>query len=125
MMTMRSRARLGPAFTAVLLGSLTCSAQSRPITGRTFQVTAKKYSFSPARLEVTEGDLVRIDLRTDDIAHSLAIDGYRLARRVDAGHPSVLEFRAERAGTFPFYCTLRIDDGCRAMRGELIVRQRK
>jgi heme/copper-type cytochrome/quinol oxidase subunit 2 len=35
------------------------------------------------------------------------------------------EFRADRAGTFPFYCNLTIDDGCREMRGELVVTPRR
>ena len=32
---------------------------------------------------------------------------------------------AEKAGTFPFYCNLQTEDGCRQMRGELVVKPRK
>jgi hypothetical protein len=32
------------------------------------------------------------------------------------------EFRADQAGTFPFYCNLSQDERCRQMRGELVVR---
>jgi heme/copper-type cytochrome/quinol oxidase subunit 2 len=99
--------------------------QTSPAPEHTFSISAKRYAFSPNRIEVVEGDLVRIDLRTEDIAHSLTIDAYRIAKRVEAGQPVVLEFRAERAGTFPFYCSLQIDDGCRRMRGELVVRPRR
>lgn len=29
------------------------------------------------------------------------------------------------SGTFPFYCNLQIDEGCRQMRGEFVVNARK
>lgn len=88
-------------------------------------MTARRYAFDPARIEVDEGDLVKIDLRTDDIAHSVTIDAYRIAKRVGPGAPLTFEFRADKPGTFPFYCNLQAEDGCRRMRGELIVRPRR
>jgi heme/copper-type cytochrome/quinol oxidase subunit 2 len=91
-------------------------------TERPFSVTARRYAFLPARIEVFEGDLVKIELRTEDIAHSLTIDDYRIAKRVGPGQPVTFEFRAERAGTFPFYCDLQNEAGCRKMRGELVVK---
>ena len=91
-------------------------------TERPFSVTARRYAFLPTRIEVFEGDLVKIELRTEDIAHSLTIDDYRIAKRVGPGQPVTFEFRAERAGTFPFYCDLQNEAGCRKMRGELVVK---
>jgi plastocyanin len=92
---------------------------------RPWQVTASRYRFDPSRIEVFQDDLVKIELRTRDIAHSLTIDTYRIAKRVSPGQPVTFEFRADQAGTFPFYCNLQIDDGCRQMRGELVVKPRK
>ena len=89
---------------------------------RPWQVTASRYKFDPPRIEVLQDDLVKIELRTDDIAHSLTIDAYRIAKRVSPGQPVTFEFRADQPGTFPFYCNLQIDDGCRQMRGELVVK---
>lgn len=128
---MRARARLGVASVLAAANLVLCgdrpatAAQPANIPERTFQITARKFAFSPNRIEVTAGELVRIELRSADIAHSLTIDGYRIAKRVDAGQSVVLEFRAERAGAFPFYCNLQIDDGCRRMRGELVVKPRR
>ncbi len=93
-------------------------------TRRAFTISARKYAFTPARIEVDQDDLVKITLQSDDIAHSFTIDAYRIARRVGPGQTTVFEFRADRAGEFPFYCNLTIDDGCRRMRGLLIVRAR-
>jgi nitrous-oxide reductase len=88
-------------------------------------VLASRYKFLPSRIEVTENDLVKIELRTEDIAHSLTIDAYRIAKRVSPGQPVTFEFRADRPGTFPYYCNLQLEDGCRQMHGELIVKPRR
>ncbi len=100
-------------------------AQSQGPTVRHVEVTAHRYSFAPARIEVSQDDLVKIELRTEDIAHSFTVDDYRIAKRVSPGHPVTFEFRADKPGTFPFYCNLQIEDGCRRMRGELVVKPRK
>lgn len=91
------------------------------------RVTARKYSFSPARIEVQENDLVKVTFETADIPHSFTIDddNYRIAKRATAGHPVVFEFRADKTGTFPFYCNLTTDPNCKSMRGELVVRPRR
>lgn len=91
---------------------------------RSFEISARKYAFLPDRIEVDQDDLVKITLQSDDIAHSFTIDTYRIARRVKPGQTTVFEFRADKAGVFPFYCNLAADEGCRKMRGELIVRAR-
>jgi heme/copper-type cytochrome/quinol oxidase subunit 2 len=89
---------------------------------REFTISAHRYSFTPQQLDVRQDDLVKITLRTEDIAHSFTIDGYRIAKRVNPGQTVIFEFRADQPGRFPYYCNLTIDDGCKAMRGELTVR---
>ncbi len=101
------------------------STQDQGPTAKPFHVTAHRYTFAPARLEVNQDDLVKIELGTEDIAHSFTVDEYRIAKRVGPGQPVTFEFRADRAGTFPYYCNLKIDDGCRQMRGVLVVVPRK
>jgi cytochrome c oxidase subunit II len=108
----------------VLVGTLGTGINQAPAV-RPWQITASRYRFDPPRIEVFQDDLVKIELRTTDIAHSLTIDTYRIAKRVSPGQPVTFEFRADQAGTFPFYCNLQIDDGCRQMRGELVVKPRK
>ena len=92
---------------------------------RSVSVTASRYKFNPPRIEVSQNDLVKIELHTEDIAHSMTIDTYRIAKRVNPGQPITFEFRADQPGTFPFYCNLQIEDGCRQMRGELVVKPRR
>lgn len=108
---------VGPAV-ARLLG------QEQAPNRREFTIVAKSYDFAPDRIEVTQDDLVKITLRSTDEAHSFTIDGYRIMKRVPAGGSTTFEFRADKAGTFPFYCGMTNAEGHRGMRGELVVARR-
>lgn len=88
---------------------------------REFVIDAKKFAFSPERIEVSEGDLVRITLIAGDIPHSFTVDAYKIAKRGEPGKPVTFEFLADHTGTFRFYCNLSIDDGCRKMAGNIVV----
>jgi heme/copper-type cytochrome/quinol oxidase subunit 2 len=99
-------------------------AQDQTPNRREFTMTAKDYRFTPARLEVTQDDLVKVTIQSKDVAYSLTIDEYRLSRRVPAGGMTTLEFRADKVGTFDFYSNMTSDARHAKMRGELIVRAR-
>ena len=109
----------------VALAVAAASAQDQGPTARTFAVAAHRYAFDPPKIEVNQDDLIRITLNADDIAHSLTIDAYRIAKRANPGQAVTFEFRADQAGTFPYYCNLQLDDGCRRMRGEFVVKPRR
>jgi cytochrome c oxidase subunit II len=98
-------------------------AQEQAPNRREFTIVAKSYQFSPGRIEVSQDDLVKVTLRSEDEAHSFVIDGYRIMKRVPAGGATTFEFRADRAGTFPFYCGMSAE-GHDRMKGELVVRGR-
>lgn len=104
-----------PAFTAPL------PVQDVP-SRRELILTAADFRFTPDRIEVVQDELVRISLRSGDIAHSFNVDEYRIAKRVAAGGTVLIEFRADRLGTFPFYCNITSEPGHDQMRGQLIVR---
>jgi heme/copper-type cytochrome/quinol oxidase subunit 2 len=88
-------------------------------------LTAKRYAFSQPRIEVALNDVVKVTLVADDIPHSFTIDEYRISKRAAPDRPVTFEFRADKSGTFPFYCNLTIDEGCRQMRGVLVVTPRR
>ncbi len=89
---------------------------------RAFTLVARTYLFDPDVLDVRRNDVVRISITSEDITHSFTIDRYRVQKRIPAGGTVSFEFRADEAGRFPFYCSMRADPRCREMRGELIVR---
>jgi len=96
-------------------------AQDAPAR-REITIVIQGAKFTPDRIEVAQDDLVTLIVRSEDTAHSFAIDEYRIARRVPAGGSTSFEFRADRPGRFPFYCNLTGEPGHRAERGELLVR---
>ena len=114
--------------TAALLVAAVCSGDA-PLAqeqGRhDITLAAKRYAFSQSRIEVAANDVVRITLVAEDIPHSFTIDEYRISKRAAPGRAVTFEFRADKTGTFPFYCNLTIDDGCREMRGALVVTPRR
>ena len=87
-------------------------------------LVARNYRYSPDRLEVTQDDLVRLTIRSEDFTYSFAIDEYRIVRRVPAREETTFEFRADRAGTFRFYSNLTGEGGHAEMQGQLVVRGR-
>lgn len=96
--------------------------QEQAPTVREITVKARRYAFSPARIEVNQGDIVRITLVAEDIPHSFTIDEYRISKRAASARSVTFEFCAEKPGKFVYYCSLTSDEGCRDMRGELLVR---
>jgi heme/copper-type cytochrome/quinol oxidase subunit 2 len=89
-----------------------------------FSLVARNYRYTPDRLEVTQDDLVRLTITSEDFTYSFAIDEYRIVRRVPAGGTTSFEFRADRAGTFRFYSNLTGEGGHADMQGQLVVRSR-
>src|SRR5881409_2116014 len=108
----------GPAVARLLAASPLSPAQDQAPNRREFTIVAKDFQFSPARIEVMQDDLVKLTVRSDDIAHSFTIDAYRIVKRIPAGGSTTFEFQADRPGTFPFYCALTGEPGHRMMHGE-------
>ncbi len=108
----------------ILLTGVALPAQEQAPNRREILVVAKGHQFSPDRIEVTRDDLVRITLRSEDAPVGFAIDAYRVAKRVAGGQAVTFEFRADRVGTFPFYCNITSDEACREMKGTLVVSPR-
>lgn len=99
-------------------------AQEPSQNRREFTIVAKDHVFTPDKLDVSQDDLVKITLRSEDRPTSLAIDAYRIVKRAAGGTSITFEFRADQPGTFTFYCNLTTDPGCRDMKGTLTVRAR-
>jgi heme/copper-type cytochrome/quinol oxidase subunit 2 len=87
-------------------------------------ITARNFRYVPDRIEVTEDDLVRLTIRSEDNAYSFVVDEYRIIRRVPAGGSTTFEFRADRPGTFRFYSNLTNDRAHQGMQGSLVVSPR-
>jgi plastocyanin len=110
---------------AVALGGVRAAGAQEP-TRHELVIKVKKYQFSQTRIEVAQGDVIKVTLIAEDVPHSFTVDEYRIAKRAVPGKPVTFEFRAERAGAFPFYCNLTSEvAGCKDTRGVLVVSARR
>jgi heme/copper-type cytochrome/quinol oxidase subunit 2 len=100
------------------------SAQDRAPNRHEVSLVARDFRWTPDRIALGQDDLVRLTIRSEDIAYSFAIDEYRIVRRVPAGGATTFEFRADRPGTFRFYSNLTSDSAHAEMQGQLVVTPR-
>jgi cytochrome c oxidase subunit 2 len=119
------------AFTFGLAGALlplsaaSPSAPPQAAEPRTIEVLARRYTFEPAEIEATQGERLRIVVRSGDGPHGFEIKKFKVSKEVArGGEPVVIEFTPDEAGRFPIVCSLFCGDGHDDMKGALIVTAR-
>ncbi|HSG82199.1 MAG TPA: Sec-dependent nitrous-oxide reductase, partial [Gemmatimonadota bacterium] len=91
-------------------------------SGNTVDVymSAIRSHFNPEHITVRRGDRVRIHLSSlessRDATHGFAIDKYNINVSLEPGESEVIEFVADRAGVYPFYCS----EFCSALHLEMV-----
>jgi len=77
----------------------------------------------PQQITVPYGENVKIYIRNiDTFSHGFALPDFEVAvAEIKAGAIVIVEFTADKKGTFPFMCTIWCSDQHLEMRGELIV----
>ena len=117
------------ATVAVAMGSFLPSAfASSHGQTREFVIEARKFEYSPSRIEVNQGDTVILRLRPRDVSHGLYLDGYGLETHAAPAVPGVpggegvLKFVADKPGKFRFRCSMTCGNLHPFMIGELNVR---
>src|ERR1700739_844603 len=83
------------------------------------QVTLRKYEFNPGSLRVRKGEQVRLILAAVDHDHGFKLDDFKVNQKVLKGTTVVVEFTADKAGTFQFRCSNVCGLGHRNMKGTL------
>jgi len=75
----------------------------------TINMTAVRSHFTPEHVELQEGDEVTWRIvayeTTQDATHGFCIGGYGVNLSLEPGEFIEFTFRADRPGTYPFYCT--------------------
>lgn len=74
---------------------------------KTFNVTGQSFSFTPPEIRVNQGDTIRINFTSTDGLHDWVVDEFNAAtEQVNTGESSSVEFVADQAGTFEYYCSV-------------------
>lgn len=75
----------------------------------TVNMTLIRSHYTPDLIEVNQGDHVTWHITnletTQDATHGFAIPGYNINLSMESGETATVEFVANRAGTFSYYCT--------------------
>jgi cytochrome c oxidase subunit 2 len=122
------KAGRGAARWVVGAALLCCAGHPAAASGRAaterFVVTASRYRFEPARLEVRAGDVVELALHSADTTHGLEIDAFGVKAVIPKGGAVVtVSFVADKVGVFPFACSEYCGSGHKRMKGELVVEE--
>lgn len=102
------------------------SQQPPPSEPKVFEVVARRFSFEPSTIEVTEGDAVRLLVRSADGPHGVEIKAFKVKKAVPRAKPGdspvTIEFVATAAGEYPILCSEYCGKGHEEMTGALVVR---
>jgi cytochrome c oxidase subunit II len=119
------------AGTALLLGAAAMSNQQDPAAAsappsaqdeRTIEVVAKRFEFEPSRIEVKEGERIKLVVTSADGVHGIEIKKFKVSKKIPRGGEAVtIEFVASASGEYPILCSEYCGDGHEEMKGMLIV----
>jgi cytochrome c oxidase subunit 2 len=111
---------------ALLFGTAMSSARQDPATAsapRVIEVTAKRFTFEPSTIEVTEGERVRLVVKSADGVHGVQIKKFRINKVVPrGGAPVTIDFVASAPGKYEILCSEECGEGHDAMSGALVVK---
>ncbi len=88
------------------------------------KMAAKNYEFEPAVITVKKGQAVRLLITSLDRTHGIEIKGFGINQEIPKNQTATVEFTADKAGAFPFKCSVRCGLGHGRMKGELIVEEK-
>ena len=94
-------------------------AQGEP---REIPVVVSRFAFEPERIEVTEGERIRLVVSSGDGVHGLEIKKFKVNKKVPRGGDKItIDFVASTAGEFPIVCSEYCGNGHEDMKGTLVV----
>jgi cytochrome c oxidase subunit 2 len=84
------------------------------------QVALRKYEFSPGSLSVRKGEQVKLIMTAADHDHGFKLDEFDINQQIHKGTTIVVEFTADKAGSFQFRCSSVCGFGHRGTKGTLV-----
>jgi cytochrome c oxidase subunit 2 len=86
-----------------------------------FNMIAKQWDFAPSIITVSEGDTVKLNIENIDAPHGFMLAEFGVNERLEPGKTTTVEFTADKAGEYTFFCNVPCGRGHGGMNGKLIV----
>jgi cytochrome c oxidase subunit 2 len=72
--------------------------------GRVIPITAKRFNFSPAQINLKKGESVTLRLTSEDITHGFYMKQLKIDEEITPGKPTDVTITPQAAGTFTTIC---------------------
>ncbi len=89
---------------------------------KVIQVTAEKFKFTPAVIELKLGVPVVLELTTLDRKHGFQVPDLNIDENIEPGKVTHVRIVPAKAGTFLFHCDVFCGSGHEEMTGEIVVK---
>ncbi len=87
-------------------------------------IEAYNWGFNQEPVTIKKGDRVRIKLTSSSGTHGIAIPDFGVSSGpVSPGQEEIIEFTADKAGTFVYFCNIPCGQGHSSMRGQLVIEE--
>lgn len=87
------------------------------------EIEARRFEFSPARVEVCAGNPVTLRITAQDTDHGFEIPSLKIKTRLEKGKSSDITINPKENGEFFFKCSVYCGKGHKRMRGVMIVKE--
>lgn len=88
-----------------------------------FDLEAYQHGYSPERLVVKKGNIVKLHATSRDVPHGIFIKEYGINVPVKKGSVEEIEFVADKAGEFDILCSVYCGSGHHSMKAKLVVEE--
>lgn len=90
------------------------------VTERTIHLGVRQYVWEPAIITAKKGELVRLIIHNADVKHGLVIPDLGVYQDIPPDG-AVVEFVANKQGTFEFFCSVWCGEGHMEMQGKMVI----
>ena len=109
---------------ALLCVSLAAQEPSARKPDRVISISAERFTYSPSRINLKQGELVELVLTSEDTDHGFRIQGTSIDLTIppQGRGEARVRFIAQRKGQFVYECSRPCGAGHNLMRGMVIVK---
>ena len=105
----------------LLAGLLAATNSGAQAPERVIHVTAERFKFTPAVIELKVGEPVVLELTSLDRKHGFAVPDLKIDDTIEAGKTLRVRVVPDKAATHDFHCSIFCGSGHEEMAGQIVV----